>query len=347
MSDTNPTGDERDDAGDQSRTGSDHNRRSVLKATGTGTAAILIGVGGVALSGTASVEPKPQSHDVHMGAPEDVVVDDETVGSVAAYATTNPAGKLSSLGVHLDEGAFTAFGAGGSHHEADFGSHLYYPEETAAGDELDTHQFTFVGFHYNPRGHPPVGTYSVPHFDFHFYFIEEDVVLGIGGIPDHGESGILGVADYDVPAEQFPSDYVHEEIRFIIRAMGEHLFDGTAPEFGGEAFTHTNVYGVYDPSIDPDEPDRCEQFPLGPDGQDVPMPVYGTGGEGRLHFVEPMITTDYLQNDLDGETVVDISTPAAFPVADDYPTEYVMNPDGEGGVYVSIDGFEAFPGSTE
>jgi hypothetical protein len=77
------------------------------------------------------------------------------------------------------------------------------------------------------------------------------------------------------------------------------------------------------------------------------VPVYEGDGVGRLHFVEPMITTDFISNDLDEETAVYIATPEAFPVADDYPTEYVMKPDGDGGVYVSIDDFEAFPGSSE
>lgn len=60
-----------------------------------------------------------------------------------------------------------------------------------------------------------------------------------------------------------------------------------------------------------------------------------------------MITTDFISNDLDEEMAVDIVTPEAFPVADDYPTEYVMKPDSDGGVYISIDDFESFPGSSE
>jgi hypothetical protein len=60
-----------------------------------------------------------------------------------------------------------------------------------------------------------------------------------------------------------------------------------------------------------------------------------------------MITTDFISTHLDEEMTVDITTPEAFPVGDDYPTEYVMKPDGDGGVYVSIDDFKTFPGSSE
>lgn len=314
------------------------NRRTVLKALGAGA------VGG-AVVGTGTVAgrergggPKPPNHEVHEGDSADVEVDGETVGRVTAYATTNPAGNLSSLGVHLDAGAFDAFDEGGEHHGEEFAAHLHFPE-------IDTHQFTFNGFHYNPQGHAPPGIYTVPHFDFHFYFIEEEIVEGITGGPLPEYLPFIGLAEYEVPDEQFPSGYMFEKHRLIIKEMGEHLLDGTAPEFHGEAFTHTNVYGVYDPAIDPDEPDGSETIELG--GDEVTLPVYEGDGVGRLHFVEPMITTEFIGNELDEEMTVDITTPDAFPVADDYPTEYVMKPDGDGGVYVSVDDFRAFPGSSQ
>lgn len=322
------------------------NRRTVLKTLGASA------VGGTVLAGSAAARgrrntpsghgqgggPKPPTHDVHEGDSKAVEVDGETVGRVMAYATTNPAGNLSSLGVHLDAGAFNAFDQGGAHCTEEFAAHLHFPD-------VDTHQFTFNGFHFNPAGHPPPGIYTVPHFDFHFYFIEEEVVEGITGGPLPPFLPFIGLADYEIPDEQFPAGYMTEEHRLIIKEMGEHLLDGTAPEFHGEDFTHTNVYGVYDPAIDPSEPDRFETLMLG--GNEVTLPVYEGDGVGRLHFVEPMITTDFISNDLNDELAVDITTPEAFPVADDYPTEYVMKPDGEGGVYVSIDDFETFPSSSE
>lgn len=312
-------------------------RRTFLK---TGAVA----AGAISVNGTARMKQKPAPLEIHEGDSKEVSVDGETVGEVTAFATTNPEDRLSSLGVHIDGGALAAFGDGGDHHDGEFAAHLHFPEETEDGAEIDTHQFTFNGFHYNPVGHPPPEIYTVPHFDFHFYFIEEEVVDGITGGPLPPDFPFLGLADYDVPEEQHPPGYEFEELRLIVKEMGEHLLDGTAPEFNGEAFTHTNVYGVYDPSIDPDDKDDCVELPLGPDGEDIDVQVYGSGSEGRLHFVEPMVTTDFLRNELDEEMAVDIATPEVFPVADDYPTEYVMTPDGDGGVYVSIDDFQEFPG---
>lgn len=315
-------------------------RRSFLK-----TSAVVAGA--VTINGTARVKQPPDPHDIHAGDSAEVTVDGEAVGAVTSFATTNPAGRLSSLGVHIDGGALAAFEAGGAHHDDAFEAHLHFPEETDEGDPIDTHQFTFNGFHYNPRGHPPQDIYTFPHFDFHFYFIDEDVVHGITDDSLPPELPFLGLADYEVPEEQHPPGYEFEELRLIVEEMGEHLLDGTAPEFNGEPFTHTNVYGVYDPSIVPGENNGCVELPLGPGGEDIKVPVYGSGSEGRLHFVEPMITTDFLQNDLDEEMAVDIATPEVFPVADDYPTEYVMTPDGDGGVYVSIDDFQEFPGPSD
>jgi hypothetical protein len=306
----------------------------VLKTIGAGAGGLVVGTGTVTARGHGG-DPKPPNHDVHKGDVAPVEVDGTKVGEVTAYATMNPAGKLSSLGVHIDGGAFGAFDAGGGHHDEEFGAHLHFPE-------IDTHQFTFNGFHYNPVGHPPPGVYTVPHFDFHFYFIEEAVVDGITGGPLPPQLPFIGLADYDVPDEQFPPGYMFEEHRFIVKGMGEHLLDGTAPEFNGGSFTHTNVYGVYDPAIDPDEPDGTVTLELG--GNEFTLPVYEGDGTGRLHFVEPMITTDFISGHLDEEMAVDIATPEAFPVADDYPTEYAMKPDGEGGVYVSMDDFQSFPG---
>lgn len=277
-------------------------RRNVLKTGGLIAGGTILGG-----AGSVSAQPKPGPHDVHEG---DVL--DVGDGEVTAYASTNPAGKLSSLGVHVDGAAMAAFGDEAAH------GHLHFPAETAGGDDLDLHQFTFMGFHYNPEGHPPPGIYDVPHFDFHFYMIEHDVVEEIE----------MGPALYSIPEAQIPEDYIRPPLvdtdddgepdaPLVEEEMGEHLLDATAPELqeGGE-FTHTNIYGAYDPDGD---------------------------GIGRLTFVEPMITVDFFDG-LDEELVVEMKTPDEYFAADDYPTAYVLEPDGDGGVYVSIDDFEAFPG---
>lgn len=313
-------------------------RRSVLKALGIGAL-----TGGVIGTGTTVARrkpddsnPKPQQHDHHDGETVPVTVEDETVGEVTAYATTNPAGNLSSLGVHVDAGALEAFNEAEPLQEEPFDAHLHFPDETQDGDEIDLHQFTFNGFHYNPAGHPPPGIYDVPHFDFHFYMLEDSIV---NTIP-------FGIAGYDIPDEQQPDGYFREEL--LIPRMGEHLLDGNAPEWdgphepSGTDFTHTHVYGAYDTDINPNNPGGCTETE---DGET--MDVFVGDNEGRLHFFEPMVTNAYIGEELDDEETVELATPERFFEADDYPTEYVMQLDGDGGVFVSLDGFEEFPGPSD
>lgn len=246
-------------------------------------------------------------------------------GTVTAYATTN-SGEFSSLGVHVDGDALASVDDDGEEPHEEVATHLSFP------DEVDTRQFTFMGFHFNPMGHPPPEVYTVPHFDFHFYMIEEEVVEGVP----------MGVAAYDLPDEQHPPEYAFEDPRFIEPEMGEHLLDGTAPEFGDGEFTHTYVYGAYDPAIDPEEPDGAMEMELGGETQEVP--VFEGDGEGRLHFVEPMVTTEFFAG-LDEEISADVATPESFFTEDQYPTEYVLRPDRSDGVRVEVTGFERFPGS--
>jgi len=305
-------------------------RRTALK-----TGSLLVGTTVFAGSGLAETSPNRDAHELHPG--ESTAVG---CGEVTTYATTDSDGELSSLGVHIDGTAMDEFG------DEAVQTHLHFPTETSEGDALDLRQFTFVGFHYEPNGHPPPEIYDVPHFDFHYYMIEEEPVEDISGGP-LGDAPLpfLGLADYDIPAAQIPSDYMFEEHRFIVEGMGEHLLDSTAPEFQGEEFTHTYVYGVYDPDIDLAEPDDFERLALG--GDEIELPVYEGDGEGRQHFVEPMVTTAFIRNELTEEVTVDVATPVAFFTADRYPTAYVMRPDGDGGVFVSVDEFEAFPGSDD
>lgn len=293
-----------------SSTGSGIARRTFVKLAGLGLAGSL-------LAGTAAAHPKPtrtQSH--HYG--ETVSVGD---GTVRTFATTNPAGNLSSIGIHIDGDALTAFENG------DFPAHPHHGGFAAFLDlpaEAQDSPFTVMGFDFGPEGHEPATIYDVPHFDIHFHMLPEAQVDAIGPFPH--------IVDYDIPADQLPPNNVTAaavgQPRVAIPDMGEHLVDLTAPEIQHlldptlepVPFTHTLIWGAYDPAL-----------------------IGGSGdGVGQINFVEPMVTLEYLQN-LDGEAVAPILLPEVFVEAGDYPTEYVMKPDHSGGVYVFIDGFEEVP----
>jgi len=230
-------------------------------------------------------------------------------GEVKTFVTLNEAGEPQRVGVHFTEGVLSGLPAEMSE------TVLNFPESIEA-TPLDH----FV-LNWNPHGHLPVDVYSVPHLDFHFYSITEqertDIIAGTctteedNRVPDPpGEvpvpCDIFAKGMQPLPAAMFPPDFSLEPL--VAPAMGNHLLDFTAPEFNGEPFTHTWIYGVY---------------------------------EGQLTFFEPMITNDFLAEQED--ICQQLKTPEVMPEAGWYPTEYCLQYlDQEGAYTVSLESFEWF-----
>ena len=285
-------------------------RRTVLKVAGAGL--LVPAFAGVASARPGKDEGRGQGNGRGEGAfpPAGLTEWGEAVevgdGEMKSFATVMPQGDPVYLGGWMDADVFEALpGAGGP-----VPYHLHLPDETGTN-------FEYVGFDWNPAGHPPGGVYDVPHFDVHFYLMEEDDVEEIPG----------GVATYDLPDDQFPANNVFASSvgapREIVPAMGEHLVDTSAPEFNGEDFTHTLIWGAYDPDL------------LDDDGGD---------GVGELVFVEPMVTKEFLETEPDVTT--DINVPAAFPEAGQYPTSYtVQYLRGPDAYVVYLGDFESFGAS--
>lgn len=218
--------------------------------------------------------------------------------------------------------------------------HLDFPEPPGAAGEA--FNFTFAGVDWNPGGHDPLFVYGKPHFDFHFYYQDEETTEQIP----------LGVADYEIPDPLMPEGYVTPAAfgapRVMVPGMGEHLGDPSAPEFqpGGE-FTKTFIWGAYDPGIDPENPDSTEEILLELPGigtMTQEVGVYSGDGTGDTIFMEPMITKAYLE-ELSGESRESVSMPSVFPEAGSYPTEYVVNRRSDpAGWTVTLETFEQFEG---
>jgi hypothetical protein len=146
-------------------------------------------------------------------------------------------------------------------------------------------------------GHPPPGIYSVPHFDFHFYKMTLEERMAIPAYP------LAMVAfNNNPPAGYLPPAYVKSPAGEA--QMGAHWMDVLSPEFNGQPFTHTFVYGSYD---------------------------------GKVNFLEPMATLAFLQS---GTTVHKmIRQPQFFdPVNTYFPTRYNIwkNEDNERH-YIALD----------
>ncbi|UPV73740.1 hypothetical protein M0R89_14480 [Halorussus limi] len=278
-------------------------RRTFLK---TGTA---VAVGSV-VTGNAGADEGSSVSNFHPG--DSVAVGD---GTVTAYATTGSTNAVTTVGVHIDGAALNAFD------DEEVATPLALPSETVAGEDIDRHQFSFAKFEYLPTGHWPEGVYDVPHLDVEFHMLDRPTVEGI-------ESG---PANYAIPEPQLPEGHVRPpavdtdddgepDAPLVEAERGEPIGNPNAPEFeeGGQ-FTHTHVYGAYDPDGD---------------------------GVGRLTLFEPMIAVEFAAG-VDAVVTAELRTPAEFFTADEYPTAYALQPTGDGGVYLYLDDFEAFSGPSE
>lgn len=159
--------------------------------------------------------------------------------------------------------------------------------------------FNHLGINWNPQGHLPYGVYDVPHFDWHFYLIDQAKRQEITVMGDN----LSKVYQQPNPALLAPG-YFLSSTQGGVPTEGNHAVDLTAPEFKGEPFTKTFIYGFY---------------------------------EGTQIFWEPMITLDYFKTI--PYVTVPITQPKAYPVAGYYPTHYSIKYDANEDTYtVSLDG---------
>lgn len=96
--------------------------------------------------------------------------------------------------------------------------------------------FRTVVIDWNPHGHPPAHVYDVPHFDFHFYTIDEAARMNIA--PEGAAA--LATPDPNVVPGGFVTD------GSTVPMMGKHYVSRSMPEFNGGRFTATPIYGYYD-----------------------------------------------------------------------------------------------------
>jgi len=166
--------------------------------------------------------------------------------------------------------------------------------------------FKWAGLNWNPVGHIPPGLYDVPHFDIHFYIepIEKVYALQPGPCGELVRCDQFEIGTRPVPPNYVAADYMN--VNAVAPAMGNHLIDPTGPEFNGEPFTRTWIYGAYD---------------------------------GRVTFYEEMVTRAFL---LERHTeCFDIKSPPAVAIRGYYPTATCYGFDPETGEYtVSLARFQ-------
>ncbi len=141
--------------------------------------------------------------------------------------------------------------------------------------------YTHIMIDWNPLGHEPSGVYDKPHFDVHFYTIPNALRLTIPQL-------LPPAMDRAVASEFVPPMYL--QIPGMIPEMGSHWVDLLAPEFNGDMFTKTFIWGSY---------------------------------KGKFIFWEPMVTLDYLLSHPDETT--DIRQPQHYQKEGLYPQSYQVS----------------------
>jgi hypothetical protein len=165
-----------------------------------------------------------------------------------------------SIGVALTEEAMTGLQG---HHEPGAvpmpDGHSMY-EHLLPLPAVNPTQFKLVVLNWNPGGHEPPGIYDTPHFDFHFYTIDDVTRSTISPAnPRFEQLGAMHPAPEFIAAGYVPAAPA-------VPGMGLHWVDPTSPELNGKPFTRTFIYGSWD---------------------------------GRVIFEEPMITKAYLESKVD------------------------------------------------
>jgi hypothetical protein len=100
--------------------------------------------------------------------------------------------------------------------------------------------FKSIMVNWNSSGHEPDGVYDKPHFDFHFYTIGGNEIMGLTD---------AAKMDQNLPAANYlPVNYIGPGSG--VPMMGHHWIDMTSPELGGQVpFTQTFIYGSYDSKV--------------------------------------------------------------------------------------------------
>lgn len=290
----------------------EQNRRSFLRG-------FSITVGSLALGSTTATATPRKGHGRNAskggGFPPSGITEwgESTAigdGEISTFSTVTPSGKPKYVGLHFEEGAFEGLPYAEDFEDGDaegqkvhgFWSkpfNLDFPENTP--DPIK-----YAGCGWNPQGHTPSGVYDKPHFDFHFYFYEPEVINEIGP----------GEID-ELPDEKIPDGYRLIEGGAIVPQMGAHLAPKDAPELNDRSdpsvWKETMIWGAADVNDD---------------------------GEYENNYLEPMVTLDYFKNHLDGVEKKTIAQPDVYPKSGYYPTTYAYRDLGDGGYALVLEDFE-------
>jgi hypothetical protein len=160
--------------------------------------------------------------------------------------------------------------------------------------------FKWALLNWNAHGHIPPGVYDVPHFDIHFYMAPIADIFAIrDGLcgPEFVDCDDFAVAKMPLPEGLMHPDF--KDVDAVVPAMGNHFIDVSGPEFQGEPFTRTWIFGAYG---------------------------------GNVTFYEEMVSVAFLRSRPD--VCSPIKSPPAVAVGGYYPTQRCVRYDSDANAYV-------------
>ena len=269
----------------------------------------------VALSGLAGCAAPPPPATTLLGVSSPL-----GDGNVSTYAEVDASGAPKAIGVMFTAAALQNLPPGSDRHQCfDLNgdkkidpatecipSHervLPLPSDVAR--RADT-PFKWAMVNWNPQGHIPPGVYDVAHFDVHFMIEPIESIFSIGAGPcgpEHVRCDQFAIARTPLPANYVPASHI--DVGAVVPAMGNHLVNVTGPEFKGEKFKRSWIFGAYD---------------------------------GRVTFYEEMLTRDYMLSR--PSECAPIPQPDAVAVSGYYPTQSCVRYIPAKDAYtVSLEGF--------
>ena len=224
-----------------------------------GVAVALLAAGTVVTAAGACASPGPRAD----AAPSRILGRSIELGkgTVSSYARLDRDGAPRAIGVAFSASALEGLPTGSDgHHCFDRNRdgvidrateclHSYehvipLPDAVARRTDIP---FTWVLLNWNPAGHIPPGIYDMPHFDVHFYMERIEKVFALQAGPCGPE--LIRCDQFEAARKPVPSNYMHpdfKDVEAVVPAMGNHLIDLTGPEFRGQPFTRSWIFGAYD-----------------------------------------------------------------------------------------------------
>jgi uncharacterized protein len=249
----------------------------------------------LAAAGLAVLAPAARAQEVRYG--PDVALGD---GVVRTYVMHDANGAPTEVGVAISETAMATLPdlSQKPPMESFLAMDLAFPEGAPA-------PYKHVGFDWNSIGHPPMGIYTIPHFDFHFYTIDTEtkgaIVPGETDVPaENGEFAEGPFAERAMMAPEagfLPATYAYAP-GSAVPMMGGHWIDPASHEFHDETFDKTFIYGTWD---------------------------------GGVIFLEPMITKAFIESK--PAESWEIAAPEKVAVPGWYPSAYTVKYDADAKEY--------------